>query len=458
MAAVTLTELNDVQRDWASMIIVPEHAEWADNPVLKVLKTRIDRTAFRGNRIEIKMKTAMGGIAQGFTDNVAIPVGEAPDWVTQYIDLKWIIANAQLTHQATQRAVKGDNSWINSMDDALSDMMLRFNHLQEVSANGNGTGFVAEVSAASDDSATPNIVTVSCDQAYTDNGFENVQALLPGDYVDIYQSNGTTIRVTKAKVITVTEGLRTANGSYAAATGTFTVAVALGHGIVNGDLVCMNGSLNRLPMGLGGMVQDGTHYTATYGRVSTFQNLARSGRAGLQSYMLQATDFGIATESPADGVPTLWGLSVVSDAITVVQRRSGLKVTDLFMHGDTATAIDTLNQSEKGITVNVANTAGTFQTAAGKRYARQFIAPDGHLIDIHACDTMPRHVIRGVAADAIHWSPAEEFNFLRMYGDVWGPTKGDSYVAYEAPFTGAYQMWCERCDGFFEISDLRVDV
>ena len=157
MAAVTLAELSDVMRDWPSMTIVPEHAEWADNPVLKVLKTRIDRTAFRGNRIEVKMKTAMGGIAQGFTDNVAIPTGEAPDWVTQYIDLKEIIANAQLTHQATRRAVSGDNSWINSMDDTLKDMMLRLNHLMEVSANGNGTGFVAEVSGAVDDSATPNV-------------------------------------------------------------------------------------------------------------------------------------------------------------------------------------------------------------------------------------------------------------------------------------------------------------
>lgn len=455
MATSILSDLNTVMRDFPSFIIVPENAGWKQNPVLQVLKSRVDRDAFKGKRIEVKIKTKIGGYAEGTTETQDIPGGRSATWATQYVDLKRVIANAQLTSESIDRVKKGDNAWIDAVADSLADMRLYFNYVLEIACLGNGTGIVAEVSAAAD---SGGVVTVTCDNDYTKMGIENTQALQKGMLVDFYQSNGTTLRLANKEVTAVTVGKRTAAGAYAVPTGTFTITHAPGHGIVDGDLVVLKNSLNALPMGLGGIVQDGTHFTAVYGRVATFQNLTRTSYPSLQSTIYQATDFGLTSESPVDGVPTLWAPSTISDAITEAEANSGVLVTDLFCHSDLASALNRLNASSNSISVNVAATTGIQQIVVGNQHAKFFETADGRQIPIHVCRTMPRYVLKGVSADTLHWSVDEEFDFLRLFGDIWGPTKDDRKADYEAPFRGRYELWTERCDGSFDLQDLRVDV
>jgi len=456
VASTTQTDLNTVMRDKPSFIIVPETAAWKDNPVFRVMKSRVNRDAFVGKRIEVKIKTKIGGYAEGYAESQDIPGGRSATWATQYIDLKSVIANAQLTHQAISRVSKADLSWIDAVTDSLADMRTYHNYLLEVATLGNGTGIVAEVSGAADGGS--NVVTVSCNNAYPDNMIENVQALRKGMLVDFYQSDATTVRLANQEITAVTPAKRTPAGSYAAGVGTFTFTHAAGHGIVDGDLVVLKNSLNALPMGLAGMVQASASFQATYGRVATFQNLARASYPSLQAALLRAEDFGLTSESPANGTPTLWAPSVISDAIGDAEATSGVLVTDLFMHVDTATALNRLNAATNQIAVQVSSTTGIQQVVVGNQMAKVFETADGRQIPIHACRTYPRHCITGFSADAAHWSPAEEFDFIRMYGDIWGPTKDDRRWDFEAPYAGSYQFWMERCDGSFTIQDLRTDV
>ena len=95
MAAITLSDLNNYMKNLPSGAIVPEEMEWKQVPLFNALKGMIDREAFKGSYIEVLVKTAVGGAAQAFAENVAIPSGYAPAYAKQLIGLKEIIANAE---------------------------------------------------------------------------------------------------------------------------------------------------------------------------------------------------------------------------------------------------------------------------------------------------------------------------------------------------------------------------
>ena len=457
MAAITLSDLNNYMKNLPSGAIVPEEMEWKQVPLFNALKGMIDREAFKGSYIEVLVKTAVGGAAQAFAENVAIPSGYAPAYVKQLIGLKEIIANAELTLQIKNQAIGGDASWGVAVDEALKDMFLKFYKLNERAALGAGKGYVARVASASYAGTT---LTITCDNKYNTDGIENTEQLVVGDRVDIYRGSSAVTNCTGLPVTAVTPGYRTAAGSYAFVNGTVAVTIAADPTLADNDeIYLVNTYTNGLPAGLLYFIQGATtdDYAGTQA-ITTFQNLTRSSYPCLQATIYQATDFGPTSESPSDGVPCSWDLSVVTDAIVAAERNSGEPITDLFVHDYIAMAMNSLNKSDNNMSVQVSTTGATHQVAVGGQYAKTFEKPDGSTCQVHVCSTLPRHVMHGIPRSSMRWHPQTEFDFLRLYGDIWGPTKGDSYANFEAPYYGAYNLSARRCDGMFSLQDLRWDV
>jgi hypothetical protein len=50
-----------------------------------------------------------------------------------------------------------------------------------------------------------------------------------------------------------------------------------------------------------------------------------------------------------------------------------------------------------------------------------------------------------------------EFDWLRLFGDIWGPSKGDRKTDWEAPYGGYLQFAWDRCDNMALVQDLRSD-
>ncbi len=103
----------------------------------------------------------------------------------QQIDLKEVIANAELTMQTRNRAVGGDTSWGRAVDMSIQHMYRRFYYGLELACLGNGSGALARVKSAA---FANGVLTVTCDNTYTDFGIENVQLLQPGLKVDVYRA------------------------------------------------------------------------------------------------------------------------------------------------------------------------------------------------------------------------------------------------------------------------------
>jgi hypothetical protein len=240
--------------------------------------------------------------------------------------------------------------------------------------------------------------------------------------------------------------------------GSFTFAAASTLSIADNDIAYLYDSKDKLPMGLLGIVQDGTSYSGA-AQLSAFQNLNRADYSSLRARMYKAQDFGLSSESPSNGTPTAWDLSVISDAIADVWRGGGKgKVDMLLCSANLAMAIMRRNRSESNITVNVSSTDRENQGAVGSMFANKFIAPDGRLIPIKVVETIPENVLYGLCLEDLSWYPFGDFDFIREYGDIWEPSRGDRKTNVEAPYGGFYNIGAERCDNCFVIQDMRTDI
>jgi hypothetical protein len=407
------------------------------------------------------VNTDWGYTGVGFTDNQDIPEGHPPTDRKMLIALKQVLANAQVTMQSRDRATGGAASWGNIVERSVSNLLERdFPWACELACVGNGKAVLAEVVSCVYAAGPPKTITFTCDNNYTNSGIENVQLIRKGMYVDIYAAGLaalTDASATGLKVTAVSFGNRK-NG--AATTGTFTVEVSSdwSAAVADGDIVVLAYSVNKLPQGLLGLVQDGTHFAGDF-QLATFQNLARGSYPSLRSLIYEATDFGPESEAPADGTPCSWDLSVVSDAMSGVENGGGGGlVSALFCHGDLARAIYRLGKAEASMSVTVTTTAQQKQPAVGSEYATVFRCPDGRDIPIYRCKTLPANVLYGMTMRDLRWHPLGDFDWLRLYGGIWGPTKGDRKANFEAPYGGYYEISAERCDNSFCIRDMRTDV
>lgn len=445
-------------KNWPSGIIVPEDVHWDQVPVFKALKPMIDRSAFRGENIEVLIQTGVGGAFEAFSENQDIPAGAAPAYVKQLIPLREIIANAQLTLQVRNRGIAGDNAWGNAVRVAIEDMFKRFYFGLERATLGAGNGFLARADAVAvvDNGDT---LTVSCDNTYDTDGIENVQLIQVGDLIDIYNGSSSTLRDATTVDLPVTAVSFGNRNNSSATVGTVTFTLADDPGISDGDCIYLANSRGIMPMGVMGAVQGAStdDYIAP-NAVTTFQNLTRTSYPSLQSVIYQATDFGPSAESPSDGTPCSWDPSVITDAIDVAEDNSNSKIGVLLMHGELAKALDRQNKSFNSVTVNVGSVGAAQQPVVGSQYSRSFEKSDGSIIPIYVCRTLPRNMMHGLAVEKMGWHPDTEFDYLRLYGDIWGPTKDDRKANFEAPYYGAYNLSFERCDCHFTAQDLSTAV
>ena len=75
MGAITLSDLNNYMRNYPTGVIVPENAHWDQVPLFKALRPNIDRSVFRGEKIEVLMETQLGGAFEAFSEAQDIPRG-----------------------------------------------------------------------------------------------------------------------------------------------------------------------------------------------------------------------------------------------------------------------------------------------------------------------------------------------------------------------------------------------
>jgi len=448
---ITLGDLNNYMKNYPSQKVVPN--EIMGSPLLEALKENIDTEAFRGENIEILVKTRQPFTGKAHYEDADIPYPKDTAFVKQLIPLREVIVNAGLTRQAMMRATGGAASWGRIVDDVLRDQQIDFKWLLNLACMGNGTAALARVSTVAN---TSGITTVSCDNTYTDFGWENVALLKAGMQVEVRAADGT-LR-TPAGGVEI-ESVSFGNRKNKAAThGSFSFAAASTLNIEDGDIVYLYDSKDKLPMGLLGIVQDGVHYSGA-AQVSTFQNLSRGDYSSLRARIYQATDFGLSSENPADGVPTGWDLSVISDAIADVWRGGGKGRVDMLLcSANLAMAIMRRNKAESNIVVNVSSTDQENQGAVGSMFANKFIAPDGRLIPIKVVETIPENCLYGLCLDDLNWFPFGDFDFVREYGEIWEPSRGDRKTNVEAPYGGFYNIGAERCDNCFVIQDIRTDI
>lgn len=451
-------------KDYPSGIIVPEEFMW--NSLYDTLKGGIKKDPHIGDNVDILIQTSRPFTGKGWGENIDIPYPDDMGFIKTQVPLYQVIANAGVTKQSLDRATGGDASWGRVVDRVLADQRTDFLWTMELSAAGAGTGALARVVSYTWDGGTTTM-TVTCDNTYTDFGWENVALLKKGMWVEIYDSTFATQRVDANsngtwQVASVTFGSRN-NG--AATTGTFTfVAADEIAEVVDNDVVFLAGAKSdglgsskysptgALPMGLLGLVQGSGDGYGGAADITTFQGLTRSSYPTLLSTVYQASDF---VSGASDGTPNDWDLSVVSDAISQVETSTGRKTTHLLCSSQLAMAIMRLNRSESSITVNVASTGAQNQSAVGSQYARQFLCPDGRLIPIVVSKTIPRNVLYGIDADAFRIYTKGDFDFLRLNGDIWDKSYNDRKANFEAPYGGYWQIGAERCDSSFCIQDMK---
>lgn len=457
------TSLNNYMRNTEDRRILANQIP--DVAFYRMFAKNFNNNEFVGNNVEILLKTkrSMRGKAHG--ENLDLPSPGAVEYQKMLWPLAELITTAGVTKQAIDRATGGQASWGNIVEDALDDLDLDFEYLKCISAYGTGKGILGIVGDGSTgDPAVESggIVTVKVDSTYTDTGVENVAHMREGMLVEVYSADGNTKRTANGgvEVLSVTFGNRK-NGvpTY----GTFTFAAANDCSIADGDIVYIHGAKSEaltrpLPTGLMYWLQDGTHFNAAI-RESQHYGLNRASYGALRARIYQAQDFGLASETPADGTPTFWGASVISDAIMDVKRGSGRgKVDSLMMCSDMGMCLSRINRTDSNIQVVVNTTKAQDQAVVPVQLPSTFIAPDGTAIPIEYDEMLPNNCIVGITTKDGQMHQKGSFDFLREYGEVWEPSRGDRKTNYEAPYGGYLQFTTDRCDNHFMIQDLRSDL
>ena len=497
---VNLTDLNNFMKNYASGTIVPEQFTWGT--LYDALKANIKKNEFRGDAVEQLIQTSYPFTGTAFGENIAIPYPQTLGFTKNWIPLKQVIVNAGITKQALDRAVGGDASWGRAVDMVLRAQREEFKWLMELCAIGDGTGRLARSSGAgvydgsSSVSSTGKSVTITCDNTYTDFGWENTALIKKGMWVEAYLANGTRSAESTTyawKVCATTFGNR--NNAVASADTSGTVVIEVSSDIssqfdngtvlfiagtrsacsaaelglagtgVGSPAVCyeatnMMGNVENyasLPMGLVGIVQtssDNTYSDASIDcTLDKFQGLARSSYTTLNAAVYDGGDFG-----GTEGTPEDWDLSVISDAINQNYSNTG-KWTDLLLcSSELAMAINRRNRSEQNFTVNVNNTGNLNQNAVGAQFASHFLRPDGATIPILVTKTCPANVLYGLCTEDLDWWTKGDFDFLRLNREVWDKSYNDRYANFEAPFGGYSQLGAKRCDSQWVIQDMKNNI
>jgi hypothetical protein len=435
--------------------------------LLEALTENIDRVGFDSNgNVKISMQLTRARNARALSDGSALPATRSSSYVEQTIPVKRIVAVAGLTEKAMKAAKGGLSSYGVAAGRAIDDMLLDFKYAQNLACHGNGSGCLARISSVAAFDTDHHVIT--CDNTYRDSGAENTDLIQEDMYVSIWDADTSAFvadgsGATEFLVSAVAPGKRV-NGTYTATTGTVTIQCSsdLSASVEDNDFIYLAGSKDEMPMGLAGIIaNNGTvgydDDLAAPWITSTFQGLTRTTYKALLSDVWQATDFGLTSESPADGTLTLWDLSVITDAINNVRKRGG-KTNLIRCHPDMATTMHRLNRDGGPIQVIVDNTKQLNQPVIGSMTAKFFLGLDGEMIPIFTDWCCPRYVIEGMDTRVMKWHPLGDADYRRDSGDIWGPERGSRNTVVEAGYEWWYELSSERCDWHWRVQDLRIDL
>ena len=449
MAGFTLANLNNYMKsmDVTKLVLT----DIPNVGLYEALRDRIDRTNLIGDMAKVHIQLGIGIVGRPMTEASELPYPAANNFDIALIPLRRVVDNAGVTKQALDRATGGDASWGSVVELAIDNMRRSFSYLLKLCAFGNGTGALGRISASSESSGT---YTLTLDNTYDDFGIENCALIKTGMRVEIYRGDNM-ISSANCPVVDSTFGNRR-NG--VATTGTIKITDVTGKTFKDNDVVYLAGAYGNMPMGLTGIVQNGTNYSGV-ANVTTFQGLARANYPAMCGRVYKAQDFGLLGSGETNGVPTDWDLSVLSDAFQDVADGDGQGQVNLgLVSAKTAMCIQRKNRAENFFGVMASSVDGLQQSAVGQRYATTFVAPDGRLVPIVVDSTIPDNVFYGITTDDLTFFGLGDFDFLREYGDIWEPSRGNRLEAFEAPFGGYINVGATRCDNCFMIQDLRTDV
>jgi hypothetical protein len=465
----TLDNLNNFVRDLPldSGLVTPDSI--LDAPLLEALRPRLNTKEFTaGGKVQIYIETERPLTGVPAYEDADIVLPKDTTGVLAEVELRELQVNAGLTKQALDRVVGMPGSWANMVRRTLEQRSEDWNWLLNWVLLGNGSGALAVVDGAP--SLVGSTLTVTCDNTYSDFGWENVALLQKGMEIEAYTAAEAqctdTAGNTHWEVTGVTFGDRK-NG--AATSGTFTITTDSGCSIANDSTIYIyraksSGITGPVPVGLLGHVQDGSHYSGV-AQLATFQGLTRADYSSLKARVYDAADF--ATGGVL-GTPDDWSLTVISDAFSDCKRGSGKGYPDLLLCGsDLAMAITRRQRAEWGVNVAITQPRGEGdgRVVAGSRFAGTFIAPDGTEVPIVVADTIPENVLYGINTEDLVWhvrggfrNYAPEFGLSAQAGDVWMKSPGDRKMNFEAPYGGYMQVTGRRCDRHFVIMDMATNI
>jgi hypothetical protein len=435
-----------------------------DVSLFNAIKPMFNQSRFiAGNKVQQQIKTNIPLRGKAHGENIAIPTGGMPGHAFIEIPLREVIDVATITSQALDMADGQPGSWGKPLDDAHDDMMnVSFPEFMRFNMLGTGEGKVARiVSAAVINDDDDDKVRITCDNSYTDFGWDNVQFVQEGMQVEIAHNASVISGAECLDVINVSFGDRN-NG--AATTGYFDVlcadasaATALQAAIADNDVVyrygthavsAKIGTADALPRGMFYFWQDGTLLTDQV--QTSYFGLDRSAYKSLRATIVQGA-------SP--GTPEDWDMSTLLGEVVRTKKGSGKgTVTDWFCNANLALAIGRRSDAEHSVQVVVNSQTGAASSDIAMRDIPKRIKGPYGWININVDEAIPNNCLGMVDRKDLVMHQKSPFDYKRLYGGVWGPTKGDAYTNLECLYGGWVQFSADRCDNMTLIQDLQDNI
>jgi hypothetical protein len=335
---------------------------------------------------------------------------------------------------------------------------------------GNGTGYLATVKSYT---YSNGVATVVCNNTYSNSGWDNVSMIQPGQLLDVYDSTLASKKIAAKVATAVTPGKRSADTAYAAVDGTVVISgLSADPSLVAGDYIIWANCLNKMPMGLVGIVQgnyvdNSLPYTGLMSTTS-FQSpmdnsgnsIARSSLASMNAKVYNAKVVGLKSEGPVAGVPGYWDIQNISDAMSdIAEGSSRGHVTDLIMGQRMAMCLSRRAGAAHNLNAQKDSMdAATMDQPVGSRYPTKFTTPDGNIARVRVIPNFPDYVIYGINANDLVWfTHGKNWDYDNVGGGIWR-YDGTGTSGVMASVRGYSQIGAKRCDSCFVLQDLRSDL
>lgn len=471
---VNLTSLNNYTRDIPDDRRLMTLDSIPDVALFKALENSFNKTSFiAGNKVQqlIKGIVPMSGKAHG--ENVSMPRGGSSSYDPLLIPLAELIDNASITSQAMDLADGMPGSWGKAVEDSISDMQnISFKELLRFSTIGSGTGRIAKIASAAvmSDGSANTWLKVICDNEYTTFGWDDVQMIQEGMRLECSQTGAAVVAnssqnstgTQEYRVIDVVYGDR-GNAAYGSTSGYFVLdCVTTGNATEaatawnnDGYFVYRYGAVSDgigagypLPRGLLYMLQDGTLLTEQL--ETSYFGLARSAHKSLRARIKQGA---------TPGTPEDWDLSDLTDFVMEVKKGSGKGQVDTWLCNDRlGRCIGRRNTAERNVQVMVNSTGSATGQQVSLQGSPESILFNGKRINVITDEAIPNNSLIMLDSRDMFMHQKNSFDFKRLYGDIWGPTKSDRTTNYEAPYGGYMQFSASRCDNMVLVQDLQDNI